>query len=134
MPRRTAYFLIAFFLLAACVWIFFYSRGFIRNHGGDFCIVILIYAAVKSVFCRMNPFLAGSGVFLFAAGVEFLQSAYIPAHFNTSSSLVAATLGSTFDRMDILAYLAGSAAISLFDHFILLRTKHSSDQCTRDCR
>ena len=124
MTRRTAYFLIALFVLAVCFWIFFCSRGFIRNHGGDFCIVILIYAAVKSVFCRMNPFLAGSGVFLFAAAVEFLQSSFIPAHFNTSSALVAATVGSTFDWVDLLAYLAGAFFISMSDHLAIHKRKH----------
>lgn len=115
MTRRAAYFLISLLVLAACFWIFFFSRGFIRNHGGDFCIVILIYAALKSVFCRMNPFLAGSGVFILAAGVEFLQSGFIPAHFDSSSRLVAATVGSTFDWGDLLAYLAGAMSISIID-------------------
>ena len=123
MTRRTAYFLISLLVLAVCFWIFFCSRGFIRNHGGDFCIVILIYAALKSVFCRMNPFLAGTGVFLFAAGIEFLQSGFIPAHFDSSSRLVAATVGSTFDWGDLFAYAAGAMSISMIDHFVIYGKK-----------
>ena len=69
----------------------------------------------------MNPFLAGTGVFLFAAGIEFLQSGFIPAHFDSSSRLVAATVGSTFDWIDLFAYLAGSASIVTADRLAIMK-------------
>jgi hypothetical protein len=115
--KRLPYVLTFCAAFAVCVWIFFCSSGFIRNHGGDFCIVILIYAALKTVFCGLSPFAAGGGVLLLAAAVEFLQSGIIPAYFNTSSPLLAATLGSTFDWLDLLAYLTGAISIVLADRY-----------------
>jgi hypothetical protein len=121
MRTRIPYIITALAVLSICVWIFFCSRGFIRYHGGDFCIVILIYAAIKSVFHTAPPCAAGSGIFLLAAAVEFLQSGIIPAYFDTSSRLIAATLGSTFDWIDLLAYLCGAITVSLADRFLLMK-------------
>lgn len=130
MKKRLPYILTFCAALAVCVWVFFCSSGFIRNHGGDFCIVILIYAALKTVFCELSPFIAGGGVLLLAAVVEFLQSGIIPAYFNTSSPLIAATLGSTFDWLDLLAYLTGTFLIVPADRYGMINASSAHTRRT----
>lgn len=128
MRKRIPYLLIFIITFVSGLFLFFKGNGlhFVRNYGGDFLVVICIYAAIKSVYHRLSPVIAGSGIFLFASSIEIMQGNLIPKYFNTSSKLVAATLGSTFDWGDMIAYVVGIVVIASVDYMFFYVRKYDS--------
>lgn len=98
--------------LALALWI---KNGFLRVTFGDFLVVVLIYAAGRSVI-HIKPIYMAVAVLLFALTVEILQ--YFKLIYmlglenNTLARLV---LGNTFSFQDIVAYILGVSLIYVID-------------------
>ncbi|EKU97553.1 Protein of unknown function (DUF2809) [Leptolyngbya sp. PCC 7375] len=96
----------------------FVKDDFIRPYMGDFLVVILIYAFVRSFF-KYSMNLTAIGVLLFSFLVEILQ------HFNIvdvlglgSSRLARTVIGTSFSWEDFIAYSLGIVMVLVSEKFI----------------
>ena len=98
--------------LALALWI---QNGFLRVTFGDFLVVVLIYAAGRSII-HVKPIYMAIAVLLFALSVEILQYFklihMLGLENNTLARLV---LGNTFSFEDIVAYILGVSLIYFID-------------------
>lgn len=102
---------------------YFVHDNFVRPFIGDVLVVILIYVFVQT-FTKLPPSYAVIGVFVFALIIEFLQLFSLAQILGLEENKIAKiVLGSTFDPLDILAYLIG-AWICLFTEFRRLDTRN----------
>jgi len=115
------YFNKKFFLLASILLIvelyigFFVQDDFIRPYGGDFLVVILIYAALRT-FWKAKKIVIAIGVLLFAYLVELAQYFNIVELINLSEHRSAVVIiGTSFCWEDMLAYTLGVGLIYLLD-------------------
>ncbi len=94
---------------------------FIRGYGGDFLVVILLYAIVQAIR-PMKPIVAGVGLMIFSTSVEFIQM-IDPAKLLgfAKGSAGEIIMGSTFSVEDILMYLGGITTIVIIDSIIISR-------------
>lgn len=91
--------------------ILFFGHGWIRNYGGDAVVIIFLYATLGGVFPHLHPKKKALSIFLFALAIEIVQSFQL-----VNRSLVAdATIGSTFDPIDIAVYVLATAGCFLLD-------------------
>ena len=113
MKKRLLNTIIFLLLLAVEVFIALYVRDrFIRPYFGDVLVVVLIYLFVR-IFFTERPRLLPLYVFIFAAGVEFLQAADVVGRLGLSGSAFFATvLGTSFSVADLLCYAVGCAAVA----------------------
>ncbi|TYA58273.1 ribosomal maturation YjgA family protein [Formosa maritima] len=102
------YYLIFIVIFIAEIFITTYIKtGFIRHTFGDFLVVILIYAFIKS-FLSIKPTRLGICVLIFAFFIEFLQFFNILKTLNLQNhTLAKLVLGSTFQVSDLIAYTLG---------------------------
>ena len=94
--------------------LFIHDR-FVRPFVGDVLVVVLINAFVKT-FIDARPIKVATGVLIFAVIVEISQ------YFNMAVALgiedyklARIVFGSTFDLLDILAYLIGFGSILIVE-------------------
>ena len=83
-------------------------RGFV----GDVLVVMFIYSSVRTVM-RVKPVPLGAAVFALALRVELFQ--WISPGSKNQSLVAEATIGSTFDPLDVVAYAIGVVAIVVLD-------------------
>ena len=88
---------------------------FIRPFLGDVLVIGLIYCFLKT-FLTWNYKLTSLGVLVFAFCIEFAQYFKLANVLGLADNKIASIiLGSTFDWLDLLAYLIGFAAILLLE-------------------
>lgn len=88
---------------------------FIRPYVGDALVVILLYCLLKS-FVKIKPFTAAFIVLTFAILIEIGQYFQLVKILGLSENkLASVVIGTSFSWEDILAYLAGTIFILLFD-------------------
>lgn len=101
----------------------FVHDEYIRPYAGDILVVIVIYFFLKLIFLdkgRLLPLF----IFLFAAGVEFLQYVRLADLLGLKTdSWLRIVLGSVFDLRDILCYGIGCLLIAAVQ--ILYRKHHN---------
>ena len=108
------YFLLFCLLFIVEVLIALYVHDkIIRPYIGDLLVVILIYCFIKS-FLKIKVMQAALFVLLFAFCVELLQYFTIVEKLGLQNSKVASTvIGTYFEWIDILCYIAGVCIILL---------------------
>lgn len=109
----------AFFLLLLTeAFIAMYVHdAFIRPYVGDILVVIVLYFGFRMVFPKKKPLLP-LWLFIFAAGVEFLQYFQFVKLLGLENNVFfRIVLGSTFDWMDILCYGLGGLLLAAGQHF-----------------
>lgn len=81
--------------------------GFIREYGGDFLVVILIYCTVKAFFV-LPVYKTAFWVLIFAYAVEISQYFHLVSLLGLQNSRLAKIiLGTTFSFIDLLTYTIG---------------------------
>ena len=120
-----------YFILAICIFLveviiakFVPSDNFIRSSLGDFLVVILVYAAMKSLLTVDAKSLA-IAVFIFAAGIEIGQYFHLIDILNIENRILRIALGNTFSWHDMLMYLLGCMMIFGLDRIWFSRAKLS---------
>ena len=100
--------------------IFYFGKifPFVRATLGDYLVVIFLYTSTLSIKPELSPKITGLIILLIAYSIELLQISIIPKLLNTNSRIIEATLGSTFDFYDIIAYTVGIFSIVSLDIFI----------------
>ena len=93
----------------------FIRDTFIRPFLGDVLVVILIFYFFRS-FCDCSPIKLAVGVFLFSIVIETSQYFDLVNILGIDDYEIAhIILGSTFDWLDILAYLLGTTGAYFFE-------------------
>lgn len=102
------------FVVEVLIALFVRDR-FIRPYIGDVLVVVLLYLAVRIFMtdqCRFLPLY----VFIFAAGIEFLQ------YFNlvqilgfNNNTFMRILIGSVFDVKDLLCYGIGCIILGIYE-------------------
>lgn len=107
-----SYFILTLLLFGAEVFIGAYMHdSFIRPHGGDLLIVILIYCFLQA-FIQLPVLPTCIGVLLYAYLIETGQYFHILNLLGRQNSKFAAILlGTTFSWMDMLCYTIGIAVV-----------------------
>lgn len=116
MHFKKRFLLLATLLFMAELYIgFFVKDQFIRPYGGDFLVVILIYAVLRT-FWKAKKTTIAIVVLLFAYAVEIAQYFKIVERLKLSEYRSAEVLiGTSFSWEDLLAYTLGVALIYLLD-------------------
>ena len=110
-----------FIFLIEIVIALFVRDAFIRPFVGDLLVVVMIYFAVRTFF-KVKPQGVMLGVLIFAIGVEFLQYFQLVERLGLEGNTVARViLGSTFDPLDILAYVLGVLFAYCIDFYLRKR-------------
>jgi hypothetical protein len=112
------------FLIFLCVLIveiaiatFFHDR-FVRYFLGDVFIVVLISNFIRS-WCAIRSSMVVLGTLISAYLVELSQYFDLVDILGwRGSQLANLTIGSTFDWIDLLAYMLGAACSLLIDHYL----------------
>ena len=90
-----------------------FAHGWLRNFVGDVLVVVLLYCALHA-FLKLPVVASAIGVFCFAVCIEIAQFLRLPQLLGLQKgSRLGIAVGATFDWMDVLAYLLGSALIIL---------------------
>lgn len=114
--RKKRFFYAATFLVILAVEIFialYVHDGFIRPYMGDVLVVAALYFLVKCVWPNAAGWLP-LYIFIFAAGVEFLQYFRIVEILGLQDNrFFRILLGSVFDVKDILCYGMGCLMIAV---------------------
>jgi hypothetical protein len=110
------YFLLALIFFAVELLIaLFVHDSVIRPYGGDYLVVMLIYAAVRT-FINGYPWKIALGVLLFSCVLEVLQYYHIVDRLGLSGNPLARTvIGYGFSWWDILAYTLGVVTILMME-------------------
>ncbi len=116
MHFNKTFFLLTILLFFVELYIGFFVRDdFIRPYVGDFLVVILIYAGLRT-FLKHNKLTIAIGVLLFAYLVEIAQYFNIVEWLNLSGHRSAEVIiGTSFSWEDMLAYTLGVGLIYFLD-------------------
>lgn len=116
MHFKKRFFLLTILLFVVELYIgFFVQDRFIRPYGGDFLVVILIYAALRT-FWKTKKSTIAITVLLFAYAVEIAQYFKIVELLKLSDYRSAEVIiGTSFSWEDMLAYTLGVALIYFLD-------------------
>ncbi len=96
----------------------FVHDSFVRPYMGDALVVILIYCLVKS-FLNLPVYLACLLTLAFAYTIEFLQYLQIIESLGLEKSTLARiVLGTSFSRLDLLAYTVGIFIVGMTEKLI----------------
>lgn len=112
-PRSLAFFV---GLLAVEVMIaLFVPDGFLRTFVGDVLVVVLIFYGIRA-FLDLSTTTLALGVLAFSWSVEIAQYFDVVTRLGLDQYSVARiVIGSTFDPLDLLAYLAGCSGAYFFE-------------------
>lgn len=117
---------ILFFILLAFIALFVHDN-FIRPFIGDSIVVVWLYLTAKS-FLKIPDFTLAVSVLIFAYAIETAQYFHIIKILGLQNCRPAVIiLGSTFDKMDLVAYTLGFTAIISVNYLTNLfsKTKHT---------
>jgi hypothetical protein len=87
--------------------------SWIRGYFGDVLVVVLLYAAVRSVL-RVNDFALLLAVFVFACGIEFAQYFGVAERLGfVRDDVMYTVIGNTFSWGDVACYALGCGLTAL---------------------
>ena len=113
--NRIIYACLCLFLVIVEVLIgLFVHDSFVRPYLGDVIIVIVLYCFVRIFVPEKFAFLPAA-IFIFAAGVEFLQGMNIADRLGIQLQLLRTIIGTVCDMGDIYCYAAGCILIGIYE-------------------
>jgi DNA integrity scanning protein DisA with diadenylate cyclase activity len=96
----------------------FVHNNFVRLFLGDVLVVVLLYAACRTIL-KSSSIKIVFGAVLFAFLIEFAQYLQLSEKLNLAPhSIGQIILGSTFDPLDLLAYFLGGGASYLLSSWL----------------
>ena len=120
-PNWKTYFLgfILLFIIEVCIALYLHDT-IIRPFVGDMLVVLLVYCFVMTVLLltttRIKITIVALSVLVFAFCVEALQATELLQTLGLSENKLASViLGSTFDWLDLVAYIIGTMLIILLE-------------------
>tara|TARA_R110002051_G_scaffold13435_6_gene45041 strand:+ start:9506 stop:9904 length:399 start_codon:yes stop_codon:yes gene_type:complete len=120
-PNWKTYFLgfILLFIIEVCIALYLHDT-IIRPFVGDILVVLLVYCFVMTVLLltttRIKITIVALSVLVFAFCVEALQATELLQTLDLSENKLASViLGSTFDWLDLVAYIIGTLFIILLE-------------------
>jgi hypothetical protein len=121
MSRSVRLLYIALTLIGAVFVLTYKGAGweFIRGHIGDWLVVQFIYLVARFWVSDRHRYVLAGGILLLCVGVEvvkFFTSGSIPRTF-----FAEITLGSTFDPLDMIAFILGLVTVLLVERFLSAR-------------
>ncbi len=116
MKFNKPYLIVALILLITEIAIaLFVDDSFVRPIGGDFLVVILLYATVRGV-SGFHSFSVLIGVLLFSYLIEFLQYLDFVTRLGLEDVKIArVVLGTYFSWIDVIAYTAGALFVLIVE-------------------
>ena len=115
--KKYAWWALLLFLTEIIIALFVKDK-FIRPHGGDFLVVILIYCTVRT-FWKGSSLKVAMAVLLFAYAVEFSQYFRLISYLGLQNSRLAIIImGKSFQWYDMLAYTLSIIVVILFEKVI----------------
>ena len=116
MKFNKPYLIVALILLITEIAIaLFVDDSFVRPIGGDFLVVILLYATVRGV-SGFGSFSVLIGVLLFSYLIEFLQYLDFVTRLGLEDvQIVRVVLGTYFSWIDVIAYTAGALFVLIVE-------------------
>ncbi|TRZ43578.1 DUF2809 domain-containing protein [Robertkochia solimangrovi] len=94
-------------LLTEVLIAIYIHHGFIRGFAGDVLVILMLYYGIKCILPRPSSEQILKFVLLFACIVELLQLFEITRYLHMENRLLRTLLGTTFDPLDIIAYVTG---------------------------
>lgn len=124
MKFNKRYFLITSLLFLVEIFIALVVKDkFVRPYVGDYLVVILIYAMIKSFF-KVRSIPLAVGVLLFAYGVEFSQYFNLINLLHLSQDKVAQNvMGNSFSWNDMIAYTLGILTVVFVEKLVFKSTR-----------
>lgn len=114
--KRMIYIIATLVLLGieVCIALFVHD-AFVRPYVGDMLVVVVIYTFIR-IFIPEKIRLLPLYVFIFAAGVEFLQLIGIVEILGLSDNrFLSVLIGSVFDIKDIVCYGIGCIILGFYE-------------------
>ena len=110
--KKFAVFFVLVFLIEVSIAVFFNDK-FIRPFLGDVLVVILLYCFVRMIL-KVGHLQIVTGVTFFAFLVEFSQYFNLITLLNLQNNKLAQlVIGTTYNIMDLVAYLIGAFVLSI---------------------
>lgn len=120
--NRTYFLLFAFIFNIEVLIALYVHDNIIRPYIGDVLVVILIYCFIKSLL-KVKVIPTAIFVLLFSFVVETLQYFNIVEKLGLENSKIARTvIGTSFEWMDILAYITGTIIVLAVEKIRLFKT------------
>ena len=122
--RRLVFGLISILLLGIEILIGLFAHGWVRIYLGDVLVVILLYAAVRTVIPnRKIPwFMIPSVILVFSFAVESLQLWGFCDRLGITNKLLRTIIGTGFSITDLACYLAGLIPCYISEFIISKKT------------
>ena len=109
------FYLFSFVFIIEVLIAVFLNDSFIRPFVGDVLVIILMYTFIKTFF-NCNKIKLLTGLLIFAFSVEISQYFHLVTVLNLQDYKIARViLGSTFDKMDFVAYVLGALVVVILN-------------------
>ena len=124
MTFNLKYFIIFILLFLTEVVIAKYTTGFIRHTVGDYLVVILLYAFLKS-FIKSSVVIIAGFVLLIAYLIEFIQLTNLKnLYLEDYKRVFQLVLGTSFSVGDLVAYTLGILTVLIIESKISNTKQH----------
>jgi hypothetical protein len=109
--------------VAAGLAVHTYGDGWLAGYVGDALYTVMMYALVVVVRPAIGPAVAACWALGISWAVEFLQLTEIPAQLSAAVPLTRLVLGTTYNALDLVAYVVGAAAAYLVHRMFATRIR-----------
>ena len=98
-----------------------YGDGWLAGYVGDALYTMMVYALLVAVWPVIGPAVATCWALGISWTVEFLQLTDIPAQLSAAVPLMRLVVGTTYNALDLVAYVVGAAAAYLVHRLFATR-------------
>lgn len=98
-----------------------YGDGWLAGYVGDALYTVMVYALVVAVRPAIGPAVAAWWAVGISWAVEFLQLTDIPAQLSAAVPLMRLVVGTTYNALDLVAYVFGATTAYLVHRLLATR-------------
>ena len=95
-----------------------YGDGWMAGYIGDALYTVMVYSLVVTVRPAIGPAAAACWALGISWAVEFLQLTDVPAQLSAAVPLVRLVVGTTYNALDLVAYVLGAAVTHLVHRLV----------------